>query len=73
MKTALHAFGAGTRTCVGIHLARMEMWLALALFFRKCKGARVASSQNEEGMEMRNFFLIEPKGKKCMISMRAGY
>ncbi|KAJ8063434.1 hypothetical protein OCU04_008653 [Sclerotinia nivalis] len=72
-KAAYHPFGAGTRTCLGIHLARMEMRLALALFFRECKGARIALSQDEEGMAIKNYFLIEPKGKKCMITMRDGY
>ncbi|KAG4029003.1 hypothetical protein MFRU_018g01090 [Monilinia fructicola] len=71
-KTANHAFGAGTRTCIGVHLARMEMVLCLALFFRNCKGARIAASQTEEGMEMVNFFLIAPKGEKCLITMREG-
>ncbi|ESZ94909.1 hypothetical protein SBOR_4701 [Sclerotinia borealis F-4128] len=73
LKAVSHPFGAGTRTCLGIHLARTEMWLALALFFRQCKGARIAASQSEDGMEMKNFFSISPKGKKCMITLREGY
>ncbi|TGO26033.1 hypothetical protein BPAE_0067g00050 [Botrytis paeoniae] len=72
-KTANHAFGAGTRTCIGIHLARMEMQLTLALFFRECKGMRVASSQDDEGMEIENFFLISPRGHKCAVTMREGF
>ncbi|KAK6610256.1 cytochrome P450 [Botrytis cinerea] len=72
-KTANHAFGAGARTCLGIHLARMELHLALAFFFRECKGMRIASSQDDSGMEMENFFLIAPKGHKCMVTMRDGF
>ncbi|KAF7863087.1 hypothetical protein EAF04_007170 [Stromatinia cepivora] len=73
IKAAYHPFGAGTRTCIGIHLARMEILFSLALFLRECKGARIALSQDEEGMAIKNFFLVEPKGKKCMITMRDGY
>ncbi|KAF5874221.1 putative cytochrome p450 monooxygenase protein [Botrytis fragariae] len=72
-KSANHAFGAGTRTCIGIHLARMEMQLVLASFFRECKGMRIASSQDDEGMEIENFFLIGPKGHKCALTMREGF
>ncbi|KAF7879839.1 uncharacterized protein EAF02_008009 [Botrytis sinoallii] len=72
-KTANHAFGAGTRTCIGIHLARMEIQLVLALFFRECKGIRIASSQNDEGMDIENFFFIAPKEHKCIVTMRKGF
>ncbi|APA05256.1 hypothetical protein sscle_01g000260 [Sclerotinia sclerotiorum 1980 UF-70] len=73
MKAAYHPFGSGTRTCIGIHLARMEIWLALALFLRECKGARIASSQSDDDMVPINSFVIEPKGGKCMITMKDGY
>jgi cytochrome P450 len=60
-----NAFGAGSRTCLGMHLARMEMRYAVAHFFRNCAGARLASSTTSESMEMPNFFLISPKSGKC--------
>ncbi|THV47737.1 hypothetical protein BGAL_0291g00010 [Botrytis galanthina] len=72
-KTAHHPFGAGTRTCIGIHLAKMEMQLVLASFFRECKGIRIASSQDDEGMGIENHFLIAPKGHKCALTMREGF
>ncbi|CAD6447400.1 69df3757-7534-448a-94f0-a57c67f8e179 [Sclerotinia trifoliorum] len=73
MKAAYHPYGSGTRTCIGIHLARMEIWLSLALFLRECKGARIALSQTDDDMEPRKSLVIEPKGGKCMITMTDGY
>ncbi|TEY62722.1 hypothetical protein BOTCAL_0158g00170 [Botryotinia calthae] len=72
-KTANHPFGAGTRTCIGLHLARMEMQLSLALLFRQCKGLRIASSQTDEGMDIENFFLIGPKGHECVVTLKDGF
>ncbi|KAF7956946.1 hypothetical protein EAE96_004270 [Botrytis aclada] len=72
-KTANHAFGAGTRTCIGNHLARMEIQLTLATLFRECKGMRIALSQDDAGMELENFFLVAPKGHRCAVTMREGF
>ncbi|TGO35987.1 hypothetical protein BHYA_0139g00130 [Botrytis hyacinthi] len=68
-KTANNPFGAGTRTCLGIHLARMEMHLTLALFFRECKGMKIASSQDDAGMDIEDYFIIGPVGHKCAVTM----
>lgn len=70
-KYAFCAFGAGAYTCLGIHLAYMEMRYAAAEFFRECKGTRPADSQTKEDMEMENYFVITPKGHKCEITLRA--
>lgn len=69
-KTAFHPFGAGARSCIGIHLARMELRYAVAFFFRECKGIHLVESATEESMEFENFFLIAPKAHRCEITLR---
>lgn len=56
-KSTFCAFGAGAYTCLGIHIAYMEMRYAAALFFRECKGARLADTTTDESMEMENYFV----------------
>ncbi|VUC23057.1 unnamed protein product [Clonostachys rosea] len=66
-KAAFTPFGAGSRVCIGQHLAYMELRFGAALFFRECRGAKLDASTTPESMEMRNLVLIEPKGKVCNI------
>lgn len=68
-KSVFHPFGAGTRVCIGIHLARMELRLATARFFQECRGAKLAASTTDESMKPVNFFLIAPTAHKCEIVM----
>ncbi|PNS15597.1 Isotrichodermin C-15 hydroxylase [Sphaceloma murrayae] len=68
-KAAMCAFGAGSRSCLGIHLANMEMRHGVAYFFRECAGATLARNMNDGVMEILNFFLISPKGARCEITM----
>lgn len=66
-KIAYHPFGAGSTICMGMNLAQMELRLATAEFFRRCRGARLAPSTTAQSMEMENFFLIAPQSHRCDI------
>lgn len=59
-KLAFHPFGAGARSCIGIHLARMELRYACAFFFRECQGIRLGERTTPESMEFEVcfFFLL---------------
>ncbi|TVY41045.1 putative sterigmatocystin biosynthesis P450 monooxygenase [Lachnellula subtilissima] len=67
MKDAFMPFGGGSRICIGMHLAYMEMALSVAKFFRACPTATMKT--NDEDMEVENHFLIAPKGHKCEIGL----
>jgi cytochrome P450 len=85
MQDAWMPFGGGARStcncsfqnvltdewtvCLGLHLALMEMRLAVAGFFRAFPNAKAAMRDgfNDEEMEQVIFFLMFPKGKRCMI------
>ncbi|KAJ5446577.1 Cytochrome P450 [Penicillium cf. griseofulvum] len=60
-------FGAGSRICLGIHLAYMELRLAAAEFFRECRGVKLAPSVTKESMGFENYFLVAPRGHMCEV------
>lgn len=64
---AFSPFGAGARTCLGIHLAYMELRLAAAEFFRECRGVKLGEDITWETMKPENYFLIAPSGHRCEI------
>ncbi|KAL2822495.1 cytochrome P450 [Aspergillus granulosus] len=66
-QAAFSPFGAGARTCLGIHLAYMELRLAAAEFFRECRGVTLAPGVSWETMQPENYFLIAPRGHQCEI------
>lgn len=66
-KAAYMPFGAGTRICLGIHLAMMELRLATAMFFRLNRGVCMSPETTDDKMEMTQYFLIAPVGHSCNI------
>ncbi|KAM0419156.1 hypothetical protein ACHAPD_002707 [Fusarium lateritium] len=68
-KSALSPFGAGSRICIGMHLAYMELRLGAALFFRECRGAKLGVEMTDDMMAMENHFLIAPKAHKCIVKL----
>ncbi|KAE8391491.1 cytochrome P450 [Aspergillus alliaceus] len=69
MSEAFMPFGKGSRVCLGMHLARMELRLATALFFRAFPRAKVSTKEgmNDEDMRMKSYFLMTPSGHRCLI------
>ncbi|POS80270.1 hypothetical protein DHEL01_v201320 [Diaporthe helianthi] len=69
MKDAFMPFGGGSRICLGIHLARVELRLALAHFFRRFPNTKASSLEGmcDDDMEQLDFFLAPPKGKRCWM------
>jgi cytochrome P450 len=69
-KAAFMPFGGGSRVCIGLHLAWMELRLGAALFFRHCRSARLSDCMQDEMMEQDSRFLVAPKGGCCYISLK---
>lgn len=69
MEDASQAFSMGSRKCLGIHLAMMELQVGSATFFKRFPNARVLDDFSDEEMEMENFFLVAPKGHKCLVKL----
>jgi cytochrome P450 len=57
----------GSRSCIGKHLAMMELRLAAALLFRECRGLRLAPSCTDESMEQLQWVFTGPRGGKCEV------
>lgn len=66
-KYAFTPFGGGTRVCLGIHLANMELRHGITEFIRECRHLQLSKLTTPESMEMENFFLIAPKGHRLMV------
>ncbi|KXH32013.1 cytochrome P450 3A17 [Colletotrichum nymphaeae SA-01] len=59
--------GAGARVCIGQYLAMMELRLSTAVFFKRCRGARLGPNMPADSMEMKDYVLLSPKRKRCDV------
>ena len=59
------------QVCIGLHLARIEMRGATALFFRTFPHAKMSSREGfcDEDMEPAMYFLQTPKKKRCLVEV----
>src|SRR5271155_4197525 len=57
-------FSKGTRACIGINLANMELRIVTAALLKMYRISS-ANDMKPEDMEMRDHFLIFPKNGKC--------
>ncbi|KAI3557915.1 cytochrome P450 3A17 [Colletotrichum abscissum] len=61
--------GAGARVCIGQYLAMMELRLSTAVFFKRCRGARLGPNMPADSMKMKDYVLLSPKRKRCDITL----
>ncbi|PNY23763.1 sterigmatocystin biosynthesis P450 monooxygenase [Tolypocladium capitatum] len=69
MKDSFMPFGRGPRVCIGMHLALIELRLAVARFFLAFPEARMSSAEGmcDEDMEPSVYFLQVPSGGRCLV------
>jgi len=68
-KEAFIPFSIGTRSCIGINLAKMELNKLTAAFFLRFD-AEIDSSMTEEEMQMLDVFSASPVGGRLLLKMR---
>lgn len=58
--------------CIGLHLARIELRLGSAMFFREFPNAQRSDKEgmSKKDMEMQSFLLMAPKGHRCLIETK---
>ncbi|KAI1073419.1 cytochrome P450 [Whalleya microplaca] len=69
MKDSYMPFGGGSRICIGLHLAKIELRLATARFFLAYPSARVSEKEGMSDSDMKPdlYFLLSPSGHRCLI------
>lgn len=81
MRDSFMAFGGASRYCIGVNLAMMELRMTAACLYRAFpRGLEIAMGEgggvddagrktgmSDEDMEIRNFFVIMPKGHRCLV------
>lgn len=60
------------QVCLGVHLAKLELRLAVARFFSEFPAAKMSALDGmcDEDMEPKIFFMIAPRNKRCLIECR---
>ncbi|KAJ3553602.1 hypothetical protein NPX13_g10852 [Xylaria arbuscula] len=71
MKDAFMPFGGGSRICIGLHLAKIELRLGAARFFKTFPNATMSSLEGmtDEDMDPKLYFLINPRGHRCLMEL----
>ncbi|KAI3319437.1 cytochrome P450 [Xylariaceae sp. AK1471] len=71
MKDSFMPFGAGSRICIGLHLAKIELRLGTARFFKAFPNAKVSTLEgmSDEDMIPKLHFLANPQGERCLIDL----
>lgn len=71
MKEAFVPMSAGSRSCLGVHIAKLQLWHATVAFFRACPDAQIAPATTAASMEIFDYFVIAPVSHKCEITLAA--
>ena len=67
MTDAFMPFSKGSRACLGINLAWMELRVVLSFIVGNFH-ASISKEMKAEDMDMVDYFLLVPKGGKCMLN-----
>jgi len=62
-------FSKGSRACLGINIAYMELKVVTAAILSKYQ-VEIAPDMQPDDMDQRDHFLIFPKGGKCNLAFR---
>lgn len=68
MTEHMMAFGGGSRTCIGRHLAMMEINLGVAEFFQNFPNGIKLDNTTPDDMKHTEYFLAGPKSGTCWLS-----
>lgn len=64
MREMFFSWGKGTRICIGMNMAIMELKILLARVINQFE-VRLASEKTHRDMEMEDHYILTPKGGKC--------
>ncbi|KAI0468215.1 cytochrome P450 [Xylaria cf. heliscus] len=71
MKDSMMPFGGGSRICIGMHLAYIELRMGIASFFRTFPNARVSTREgmSDNDMTQALYFISSPQSHRCLIEV----